>query len=84
MTMTITLDDKARGRFRRFGGKPGQKFTARTDGPSIVLELLESDDESGDDWKPTMTVAELYRSVVELPQGFGKRMPTEKIRRVKL
>ena len=83
MTTTITLDDKARGSFRRFGGKPGQKFTARTDGPNIVLEPVEAEDESGDDWMPTLTVPELYRATTELPEDFGKRMPTEKVRRVK-
>ena len=45
---------------------------------------MEAHDESGDDWKPTMTVVKLYRSVVELPESFGRRMPTEKVRRVKM
>lgn len=84
MTTTITLDDKARGSFRKFGGRPGQKFIARTDGPSIVLEPVEAENDAGDDWKPTMTLSDLYRNPAELPEGFGKRMPREKVRRVML
>ena len=84
MVTVFKLDDKARGSFRKFGGKPGQKFKARTDGPNIVLEPVDAEDDSGDDWKPTMTVAELYRATAELPEGFGRRMPAEKVRRAKL
>lgn len=59
-------------------------FTARTNGPTIVLEPVEGDDDSGDVWKPKLTLSELYRIKAELPEGFGKRMPSEKVRRVTL
>jgi|JI10StandDraft_1071094.scaffolds.fasta_scaffold52657_3 hypothetical protein len=82
--MTITLDEKARGSLRKFGGKPGQKFTARTEGECIVLEPVEAEVDSGENWKPTMSLAELYRDRGSLPENFGVQMNPEKVRGVNL
>lgn len=84
VTTTITLDHKARGRFRRFGGKPGQKFIARMDGPSIVLEPAETEEDGNAVWKPTLALADLYRKKAKLPEGPGQRMGAEKVRNVGL
>lgn len=82
MMATLKLDSKARGSLAKLGGRPGQTYSVRTDGPRIVLEPLVSADLSDDDWKPTRTLKQLMRHAVdELPE-----IPRSKelVRKVKL
>lgn len=83
MQHTVTLDSKCRVSLARVGCRPGQKLNLRAEGRTYILEVPPQTDDNEDDWRPSITLKELFRNRVDELPPMG-RMRKEKVRKVRL